>query len=157
MGGGEMISAVWLDHATWAELPHKFEAGTPNVGGAVGLAAAIDYLDGLGMANIHAYEEELAAYAVSRVEAVGGVTVYGHAPERGAVVSFNLDGLHAHDLAQFLDNENIAVRAGHHCAQPIMRKLKIAATTRASLYFYNTFEEIDLLVNSLKKAKEFFL
>lgn len=156
MGGGEMISAVWLDHATWAELPHKFEAGTPNVGGAVALGAAIDYLSELGMDNVRAYEEEISRYAIDRLDGVPGLQLYGRAPERGAVFSFNLEGLHAHDLAQFLDREGVAVRAGHHCAHPAMRKLGIPATARASFYFYNLPSEADALAEALVKTQEFF-
>lgn len=156
-GGGDMISSVWLERATWNELPYKFEAGTPNIAGAIGLGAAVDYLSQLTMPQITLYEQKITSYAMLQLGKIDGLHIYGQAPERGGVISFNLASIHPHDLAQFLDNENIAVRAGHHCAQPVMRKLKIAATTRASLYFYTTYEEVDLLVKSLKKAKEFFL
>lgn len=156
MGGGEMISAVWADHATWNELPYKFEAGTPNVAGAVGLAAAIDYIHGLELSAIEAWEEELAAYALERLRDVPGLTLYGPTGKRGSVFSFNLGTIHAHDVAQFLDREGIAVRAGHHCAQPLMRSLDIAGTARASLSFYNTFSEIDRLVTALRGAAEFY-
>ncbi len=155
-GGGEMISSVWLENATWNEIPHKFEAGTPDIAGAIGLAAAIDYLSGIGMIPIALYEQELTTYALSKMNDIDGLVIYGKAPERGGVISFNLGDVHPHDLSHFLDQEGIAVRAGHHCAQPIMRKLNIAATTRASFYFYNTHEEIDYFVDKLKAAKDFF-
>lgn len=155
-GGGEMISAVWLDRATWNELPHKFEAGTPNVGDAVAFAAALDYLAEIGMANIRAYEEQLVSIALGQLREVPQLRLYGEAPQRGAVISFNLGDLHAHDVAQFLDREGVAVRAGHHCAHPLMRKLGVPATARASFYFYNTAEEAAVLASSLRRAQEFF-
>jgi cysteine desulfurase/selenocysteine lyase len=151
-----MIESVWLDRATWNDLPYKFEAGTPNVAGAVGLKAAIDYLTRLGMEAIRTYEKHLTHHALAQLTAVEGLTLFGEAPERGGVISFNLDGLHAHDVAQYLDSEGIAVRAGHHCAYPIMRKLGVPATARASLAFYNTTEELDRLAEALEKSKEFF-
>jgi cysteine desulfurase/selenocysteine lyase len=155
-GGGEMISSVWLENATWNEIPHKFEAGTPNIAGAIGLGAAIDYLSNIGMIPIALYEQALTTYTLEKLASIEEMHIYGRAPERGGVISFNLGDIHPHDLAHFLDRKGIAVRAGHHCAQPIMRKLNIAATTRASLYFYNTTEEIDVLLASLKEAREFF-
>ncbi len=156
MGGGEMIRAVTLSKSTWNDLPWKFEAGTPNVGGAVGLSAAIDYLYGLGLPAIAACEAELAAYALTRLQAAVEVTLYGTARHRGGTFAFTLGSIHAHDVAQFLDREGIAVRAGHHCAQPLMRKLGVPATVRASLSFYNTFAEIDRLVESLEGALRFY-
>jgi cysteine desulfurase / selenocysteine lyase len=156
MGGGEMISAVWRDKATWNELPWKFEAGTPNVEGAIALGAAIDYLHGLELSAIEAWEAELARYALGRLQEIPGLTIYGAAPRRGAVISFNLGGIHAHDVAQYLDREGIAVRAGHHCAQPLMRLLDIPGTARASFYFYNTFSEIDRMHDALLGAAEFY-
>jgi cysteine desulfurase/selenocysteine lyase len=155
-GGGEMISSVWLESSTWNEIPHKFEAGTPNIAGAVGLGAAVDYLQNIGMVPITLYEQELTTYALEKMNDIEGMIIYGSAPERGGVISFNLGNIHPHDLAQFLDQEGIAVRAGHHCAQPLMRKLDIAATTRISLYLYNTYEEIDIFIDRLYKAQEFF-
>ncbi len=155
-GGGEMISSVWLESATWNEIPHKFEAGTPNIAGAVGLGAAVDYLQNIGMIPITLYEQEITTYALEKMHDIEDMVIYGSAPERGGVISFNLGEVHPHDLSHFLDQEGIAVRAGHHCAQPIMRKLNIAATTRISLYFYNTFEEVDHFIDSLHKAREFF-
>ncbi len=151
LGGGEMIRRVRLEGSTWNELPWKFEAGTPSVGDAVALGAAVDYLQSIGMESIHQHDGALTAYALERIRALPSVTVYG--PEqRGSVVAFNMDGVHPHDLASFLDEEGIAVRAGHHCAQPLHDLLGVAATTRASLYLYNTETEVDALVNSLEKA-----
>ena len=155
-GGGEMINTVWLESATWAEIPHKFEAGTPNIAGAIGFSAAIDYLEKTGMNNITLYEQEITSYAIEKMMNIPGMVIYGAAPERGGAVSFNLGNIHPHDLSHFLDQQGIAVRAGHHCAQTIMNKLNIAATTRASFYFYNTFEEVDYFVEQLNKATEFF-
>lgn len=155
-GGGEMISTVWLENATWNEIPHKFEAGTPNIAGAVGLGAAIDYLKNIGMTNIALYEQELTTYALDRMNEIEGIQIYGQAPERGGVISFNLADIHPHDLSHYLDQQGIAVRAGHHCAQPVMRKLDIAATTRASFYFYNVREEVDIFIEQLAAARKFF-
>ncbi len=157
LGGGEMIRAVWLDHATWNEPPYKFEAGTPNVEGAVGLAAAVDFLESLGREELAAYEAELAAYALGRLEEVEGLTLYGpRRLPRSGVFSMSLAGVHPHDAAQYLDREGIAVRAGHHCAQPLHRRLGVAATLRASLAFYNLPEEVDRLVEALRGAGRFF-
>ncbi|MGA2613094.1 MAG: cysteine desulfurase [Spirochaetia bacterium] len=156
MGGGEMISAVYREKSTWNELPYKFEAGTPNVEGAIGLGAAIDYLHGLEFSAIEAWEAELARYALQRLQEVPALTLYGTAPRRGAVISFNLGSIHAHDIAQYLDKEGIAVRAGHHCAQPLMRLLDIPGTARASFSFYNTFSEINRLHDALLGAAEFY-
>lgn len=156
MGGGEMIRSVWLDRATWNELPWKFEAGTPNVEGAVGLAAAAEYLEALGMDEISGYEAGLTAYALERLGSIPGVSIYGRAPDRGAVVSFVLSTLHPHDTAQFLDSRGIAIRAGHHCAHPLMRKLGIPATARVSFSFYNTMDEIDALHKAIVEAEAFF-
>jgi cysteine desulfurase/selenocysteine lyase len=155
-GGGEMINSVWLENATWNEIPHKFEAGTPNIAGVVGFASAISYLERIGMVPIALYEQELTTYALEKLMSIDTMKIYGSAPERGGVISFNLGDIHPHDLAQFLDQEGIAVRAGHHCAQPLMRKLDIAATTRISLYLYNTKSEIDYVTEKLEKARSFF-
>jgi cysteine desulfurase/selenocysteine lyase len=154
--GGEMINSVWLEDATWNEIPHKFEAGTPNIAGAIGLAAAMDYLSDIGMVQLALYEQELTTYTLEKMRSLDGMVIYGAAPERGGVISFNLGEIHPHDLAQYLDQQGIAVRAGHHCAQPIMRKLNIAATTRISLYFYNTKDEVDYAVEQLRNAIKFF-
>ncbi len=157
MGGGEMIREVWLDRATWAELPYKFEAGTMNVAQAVGMGAAIDYIQALGLDAIHAHEVELATYARARLEDFGA-TVYGpkDPAQRGGVVSFNLQEVHPHDLATIIDQEGVCVRAGHHCAQPLMRRYDVSATARASFYLYNTREEVDALMVALDKAKGWF-
>ncbi|HEY7874975.1 MAG TPA: cysteine desulfurase [Actinomycetota bacterium] len=157
-GGGEMIREVWADRATWNEVPYKFEAGTPNVAQAVGMGAAVDYLESLGMDAVHAHEVELAAYAMEKLEAAGA-KVYGPkaGEERGGVVSFNLDEVHPHDMATILDQEGICIRAGHHCAQPLMRKLGVPATARASFYVYNDHADVDALVESLDKAKGWFV
>ncbi len=156
LGGGEMISQVTMESATWNDIPWKFEAGTPNIAQAIGLGAAIDYLNGIGMDAIHQHEKELTAYALQALGSIPGITIYGDSPTRGAVVAFNVDGVHPHDLAQILDQEGIAIRAGHHCTQPSMRKLGVSATARASFYFYNTVSEIDSLCRAIEKAKEFF-
>jgi len=155
-GGGEMINSVWLENSTWNEIPHKFEAGTPDISGAIGLGAAIDYLNDIGMTNIALYEQELTTYALEKMRSIKDLQIYGEAPERGGVISFNIGNIHPHDLSHFLDQQGIAVRAGHHCAQPVMRKLNIAATTRASFYFYNTKQEIDTFVEELENAIKFF-
>jgi cysteine desulfurase/selenocysteine lyase len=156
MGGGDMILSVGDESSTWNELPWKFEAGTPNVGGAAGLAAAIDYIRSLGFEWIESREALLAAAALERLEKVPGLALYGRAKERAAVFSFNLGRVHAHDLAQYLDKEGIAVRAGHHCAQPLMRRLGIGSAARASLAFYNTMEELDRLTAALAAASGFY-
>ena len=156
MGGGEMISTVRLEDSTWNELPWKFEAGTPNVEGAVGFAAAIDYLEAADRGALGEREEALSRYALSRLEAVEGLVIHGRAARRGPVFAFSLGKAHPHDIAQYLDREGIAVRAGHHCAQPLHRSLGLTATTRASLAFYNTEEEIDRLVAALEGARDFY-
>lgn len=156
--GGEMIDFVYEQDATWKELPWKFEAGTPNIAGAIGLAAAIDYLDNIGMATVHQYEQDLIAYLFPKLQAVKGLTIYGseNVDQRSGVISFNLTGLHPHDVATALDYEGVAVRAGHHCAQPLLSYLGVPVTVRASFYIYNTKADCDKLVEALKKTKEFF-
>lgn len=156
--GGEMIDFVYEQEATWKELPWKFEAGTPNIAGAIGLAVAIDYLDKIGMETVHQYEQELIAYVFPKLQAVEGLTIYGSEDltQRSGVISFNLAGLHPHDVATALDYEGVAVRAGHHCAQPLLSYLGVAATVRASFYLYNTKADCDKLVETLQKTKEFF-
>ncbi|MGT2943143.1 cysteine desulfurase [Streptococcus constellatus subsp. viborgensis] len=156
--GGEMIDFVYEQEATWKELPWKFEAGTPNIAGAIGLAVAIDYLDKIGMETVHQYEQELIAYVFPKLQAVEGLTIYGSEDltQRSGVISFNLAGLHPHDVATALDYEGLAVRAGHHCAQPLLSYLGVAATVRASFYLYNTKADCDKLVEALQKTKEFF-
>ncbi|WP_243571464.1 cysteine desulfurase SufS [Bacillus stercoris] len=153
--GGEMIDFVGLYESTWKELPWKFEAGTPIIAGAIGLGAAIDFLEEIGLDEISRHEHKLAAYALERFRQLDGVTVYGP-KERAGLVTFNLDDVHPHDVATVLDAEGIAVRAGHHCAQPLMKWLDVTATARASFYLYNTEEEIDKLVEALQKTKEYF-
>lgn len=154
--GGEMIDHVDLYDSTWKELPWKFEGGTPIIAGAVGLGAAIDFLREIGLDAIEQHEKELAAYAVERLSAIDDLTIYGPVNERAGLVTFNLGDIHPHDVATVLDAEGIAVRAGHHCCQPLMRRLKVTATARASFYLYNTQEEVDRLAAALQKTKEFF-
>jgi cysteine desulfurase/selenocysteine lyase len=156
LGGGEMIGRVERENASWADLPHKFEAGTPNIAQAVGLKAAIEYLEDLGMGTIHEYETELVEYALDRVEDVDGLEVFGHPENRGAVISFALENIHPHDLSQVLDDHGVAIRAGHHCTQPLMDWLGIQATARASLSFYNKKDEVEPFIEGLNQAKEFF-
>jgi cysteine desulfurase/selenocysteine lyase len=162
LGGGDMIKSVHLRESEWNDVPYKFEAGTPNVAHAIGLGAAIDYLNGLGMARVQAHEQAIAAYALERLSTVPNLRVYGpSAEERGGVITFNLlrSGellIHPHDLASILDREGIAIRAGHHCAQPLMEHYGVPATARASFYVYNTENEVDKLVAALSKAQSIF-
>ncbi|HUP87749.1 MAG TPA: cysteine desulfurase [Longimicrobiales bacterium] len=158
-GGGEMIDRVFDDYSTYAAVPHKFEAGTPNAGGAVGLAAAMDFLEGVGHDVLWEHEQMLTRYGMERLAEVKGLRMFGPAnpEERTAVFSFEIEGLHPHDIATVLDSRGIAIRAGHHCAQPLMRRLCVPATTRASCYLYNTTDEIDRLVDSLEVARNLFL
>ena len=157
LGGGEMISDVWLDHAQWNELPWKYEAGTPNVGDAIALGAAVDYLERLGMDAVAAHEREITEYAMERLGEVPGLRLLGPgARERGGVVSFAIEGVHPHDVAQVLDTEGVCVRAGHHCTKPLHRKLGIGASVRASFYVYTIKEEIDVLTRALEKTRELF-
>jgi len=157
MMGGDMIEFVYDDTSSWNTLPHKFEAGTPNVTGAVGLAAAADYLDALGMPAVRAHERSLARTAHERLAAIDGVTVHGPGPaDRSGVVSFTVDGIHPHDLATILDARHVCIRAGHHCAQPLMRRLGVAATARASFYVYNDDADVDALIAGVHAARELF-
>ena len=162
LGGGDMIRSVHLHSSEWNDVPHKFEAGTPDIAQAIGLGAAVDYLAALGMEQVHAHEQAMAAYALERLSAVPDLQVYGPpAGERGGVVTFNLmrDGqllIHPHDLASILDREGVAIRAGHHCCQPLMDHYGVAATARASFYVYNSEHEADLLVDALLKARQIF-
>jgi cysteine desulfurase / selenocysteine lyase len=161
LGGGEMIADVFLDHATYADIPHKFEAGTPAIGEAIALGAAVDYLMGIGMDRIHAYEMQLTQYLFQRLQEVPTLKTYGPQPQsdgsgRAALAAFTTGEVHPHDLSTILDQGGIAIRAGHHCTQPLHRELQVQSTARASLYFYNTQEEIDRLVDALKEAVEFF-
>lgn len=156
--GGEMIDFVYEQSATWKELPWKFEAGTPNIAGAIGLGAAVDYLTEIGMDAIQAHEAELVDYIFPKLQAIPGLTIYGSQDlgKRTGVIAFNLDDLHPHDVATALDYEGVAVRAGHHCAQPLLRYLQVPATVRASFYIYNTKADCDKLVEAIIKTKEFF-
>ncbi len=156
MGGGEMINEVQLEYATYRELPGKFEAGTPNIAGAIGLSAAVDYLNKIGIDNIRAHDRELVSYALEILRNLNDIDIYGPVPDRGGVIAFNLKGIHAHDVSTILDEDAVAIRAGHHCTQPLMRWLDVPATVRASFYLYNTIDDIDRFVDSLKKVKEIF-
>ena len=151
-GGGEMIDEVTFEKTTYADLPHKLEAGTPNIAGGIAFGAALDYINKIGMDRIAAYEEELLKYATTSLKKIKGVKLYGTAPYKTAVISFNVEGIHPYDIGSVMDKLGIAVRTGHHCAQPIMDYYEIPGTVRASLSFYNTFEEIDSMIEALKKA-----
>ncbi len=155
-GGGEMISSVTLETSTWADVPLKFEAGTPNIAGAIGLAEAIRYLDRLGLDVLHTYEMELTRYALDRLDEIGGLRIYGPREGRAGVISFTYKDIHPHDLATILDHSGIAIRAGHHCNQPLMKHLGVDATARASLYLYNTREEIDALCDGILLSARVF-
>jgi len=155
-GGGEMIEIVEVDRITYARPPHRFEAGTPAIVEAVGLGAALSYMMQVGRERIVRHEAEIGAYAEARLSEVPGLTIYGTAPGKGAIVSFNLEGLHPHDIATIIDRSGIAVRAGHHCAQPLMERLGVSSTCRASFAMYNTKAEVDALAAALTRAKEFF-
>jgi cysteine desulfurase/selenocysteine lyase len=155
-GGGDMISSVTFERSTWAGLPAKFEAGTPHIAGAIGLGAAVDWLAAIGVDKVAAHEDDLLRYATAEVARIPGVRLIGTAPERASILSFALEGVHAHDVGQVLDLEGIAIRAGHHCAQPVMRRYGVAATARASFALYNTRAEVDALVAGLFKVKQVF-
>ncbi len=155
-GGGDMISSVTFEKTTYNALPYKFEAGTPNIAGTIALGAAIDYVQSVGLKAIGSYEQELLAYATEKISAVSGVRIIGTAKKKSSVVSFVMDNVHAHDVGTIVDQEGIAVRTGHHCTQPVMKRFGIPATARASFAFYNTTEEIDSLVIALQKVKEIF-
>ncbi|HEY7352157.1 MAG TPA: aminotransferase class V-fold PLP-dependent enzyme, partial [Terriglobales bacterium] len=155
-GGGDMISSVTFERTTYNKLPFKFEAGTPDVSGAIGLGAAVEYLNAVGMDKIAEYEHELLAYAIEKVSLVPGVRLIGTAKEKAGVISFVIDGVHPHDVGTILDQEGIAIRTGHHCAQPIMDRFGIPATARASFAFYNTKEEVDALAKGIEKVREVF-
>jgi len=153
-GGGDMIRSVWLETYEANTLPYKFEAGTPHMEGAAGLHVAIDYLEAVGMDWIHRYEGLLLAYATEKLEKIPGVKIYGTAPGKGGIIAFLVNGIHAHDLSAFLDSRGVAVRAGHHCAHPLARRLGVVSTARASFYFYNTMEEADAFVAAVQAASE---
>lgn len=158
LGGGEMIREVHKGWAKWNDVPYKFEAGTPNIEGAIGLGAAVDYLTKLGMANVRRHEEEVTKYALDEMRGVDGVVTFGpdDVKVRGGVISFNVGEVHAHDVASILDVEGIAIRSGHHCAQPLMERLNVPATSRASFYIYNAKEDADRLVAAIRKVKDIF-
>ncbi|MAC93820.1 MAG: cysteine desulfurase CsdA [Flavobacteriaceae bacterium] len=151
-GGGEMIATVTFEKTTYADLPHKFEAGTPNISGGIAFGAALDYMNDIGFEAISAYEAELLDYATTALKELPGLKIYGEAPEKTAVISFNIEGIHPYDIGSILDQMGIAVRTGHHCAQPIMDYFEISGTIRASFSFYNTKEEVDRLIEGLRKA-----
>jgi cysteine desulfurase/selenocysteine lyase len=155
-GGGDMIKSVSFEKTVYNDLPYKFEAGTPHIAGAIGLGAALEYLEGLGLDHVAAYEHELLAHGTERLARIPGLTLIGTAREKAGVLSFVVDGIHPHDVGTILDREGIAVRTGHHCAMPVMTRFAIAATTRASLAFYNTHEEIDALADALGRVREIF-
>lgn len=156
-GGGEMIAEVTFEKTTYADLPHKFEAGTPNICGGIAFGAAIDYINGIGFSTISNYEEELLDYATSELKTIDGLKIYGNSANKTAVISFNIEGIHPYDIGVILDKLGIAVRTGHHCAQPIMDYYNIPGTVRASFSFYNTKTEIDIFINALQKAKNMLL
>jgi cysteine desulfurase / selenocysteine lyase len=154
--GGEMIQRVHDDHSTWADLPYKFEAGTPNIAGVIGFGAALDYLAALGMDAIHAHEQALTAYAMEQLRGLAGLRIHGQAAQRGGAISFSVDGVHPHDLSQYVDQRGVAIRAGHLCAQPLMRRLGVPAVSRSSVYLYNTRADVDRLVEAVAQAQRFF-
>ena len=156
MGGGEMINTVNMNESTWNEVPWKFEAGTPNIAQVIGLGASIDYIENIGIDMIHQHEQELLHYGLEILSQNENITLYGKAKKRGGVIPFNVKNIHPHDLAKFLDTDGICIRAGHHCAQPIMNKLGVSATARASFYLYNTKEDIESLAESIKKTVGIF-
>jgi cysteine desulfurase/selenocysteine lyase len=152
-GGGEMIATVSFEKTTYAELPHKFEAGTPNIAGGIVLGVAVDYMNSIGFDGIAAYESELLEYGTKRLLEIEGLKIFGTAKEKTSVISFNVEGIHPYDIGTIIDKKGIAVRTGHHCAQPIMDFYQIPGTIRASFAFYNTKEEIDIMVEAIKKVK----
>jgi len=156
MGGGEMIETVTMESSTWNEIPYKFEAGTPNFAQAVGLGAAVDYLKIIGMSTIAEHEKTLTAYALNKINQIEGIRIHGSADERAGVISFNVDGIHPHDLAQFLNEDNIALRVGHHCAQPLLSTLGETATARLSFYIYNDESDVDKFYDSLTNIRKYF-
>lgn len=156
LSGGEMIEKVTLEESTWNEVPYKFEAGTPNYVQAIGLGAAVKFLSKIGMENIHKYEKELTSYAVEKLQSIPNLNIHGSPKNRGSVISFNIDNIHPQDLAQFLNEDNICIRVGHHCAQPLLETLNETSTARASFYIYNDFSDIDKLVDSIKSTISYF-
>ena len=156
LGGGEMIRNVTMEKSTWNDIPWKFEAGTPNIAQVIGLGAAIDYINEIGIQSITDYEKKLLGYGQKKMQKIPGLTMYGTGKDKGAVISFNINNIHPHDVAHILDTMGIAIRAGHHCAQPIMKRLGVPATNRASFYIYNTVSEIDSLIDGLTKTIDLF-
>lgn len=156
--GGDMISTVSMEKSTWNALPYKFEAGTPHISGPIGLGAAVDYLSAIGMEAIQSHEREITAYALERLGRISGITLYGpdDAARRGAVIAFNVDDVHSHDIGQVLDSHGVATRAGHHCAQPLLRVLGVGSTVRASFYVYNSQDDADVLADAITEAKAYF-
>ena len=152
LGGGEMINNVTMEKSTWNEIPWKFEAGTPNIAQVIGLGRAIEFISDIGLENIQLHEDKLLEYSIEELSKINGIQLYGNPSNRGAVIPFNIEGVHSHDLAKFLDTDEICIRAGHHCAQPIMNVLGISASARASFYLYNNAKDIDKLVESIKKT-----
>ena len=152
LGGGEMINNVTMEKSTWNEIPWKFEAGTPNIAQVIGLGSAIDYIDDIGLKNIQIHEDGLLKYCIEELSKIDDMILYGNPSDRGAVIPFNIKGVHSHDLSKFLDTDKICIRAGHHCAQPIMNVLEISASARASFYLYNDANDVDELVKSIKKT-----
>ena len=152
LGGGEMINNVTMEKSTWNEIPWKFEAGTPNIAQVIGLGRAIEFISDIGLENIQLHEDKLLEYSIEELSKINGIELYGNPSNRGAVIPFNIEGVHSHDLAKFLDTDGICIRAGHHCAQPIMNVLGISASARASFYLYNNAKDIDKLVESIKKT-----
>jgi cysteine desulfurase/selenocysteine lyase len=156
MGGGDMISSVTFERSTWNALPYKFEAGTPDIAGAIGLHAALDYIDATGLDAIAAHERDLMDYGTTVLQAIDGVRLIGTARQKASILSFVMDGVHPHDIGTIVDREGVAIRTGHHCAQPVMERFKVPATARASLAMYNTREELDALGRALRKVREVF-
>ena len=156
LSGGEMIEKVTLEESTWNEVPYKFEAGTPNYVQAIGLGAAVKFLSKIGMENVHSYEKELTSYAIEKLQSIPNLNIHGSPKKRGSVISFNIENIHPQDLAQFLNEDNICIRVGHHCAQPLLETLNETSTARASFYIYNDFSDIDRLVDSIKSTISYF-
>lgn len=156
LSGGEMIEKVTLEDSTWNEVPYKFEAGTPNYVQAIGLGAAVEFLSKIGMENVHNYEKELTSYAIEKLQSIPNLNIHGSPKNRGSVISFNIENIHPQDLAQFLNEDNICIRVGHHCAQPLLETLNETSTARASFYIYNDFSDIDKLVDSIKSTINYF-
>jgi cysteine desulfurase/selenocysteine lyase len=156
MGGGDMIKSVTFERSTWNDLPHKFEAGTPDIAGAIGLGAALDYITAIGLPEIERHEHELLAYATDVLSEIPGLRMIGTARRKASVLSFVLDGVHPHDIGTIVDRDGVAIRTGHHCAQPVMERFGVPATARASLAMYNTREDVDALGRALRRVREVF-